>query len=97
MAIIFDLDGTLINSLKTHSELIKKATDKIIGKNALSIQFIESNIRFPSKNMLGLASKKYNLHLTDKQMEEIIKLKDEMFTEKYIRKINFTPAFKLAL
>lgn len=96
MAIIFDLDGTLIDSLKTHSELIKKATDKITGKDTLSMNFIENNIRFPSKKMLGLASKKYKLKLTGKEMGEIIKLKDEMFTERYIKRIKFYPgALKL--
>lgn len=91
MAIIFDLDGTLINSLKIHSELIKKATDKLIGKNSVDIRFIKKNIRFPSKKMLSIMSEKYDLNLTDKQMEQIIKLKDKLFTEEYIKRIKFYP------
>ena len=33
MAIIFDLDGTLINSFNVHVELIKNAIDEVLGKN----------------------------------------------------------------
>ena len=91
MAIIFDLDGTLINSFNIHSELIKEAIDKVIGKDSIPMQFIQKNIRFPSKKMLGIASQKYNLNLTPKQMKKIIKLKDELFTERYIKKIKFYP------
>jgi phosphoglycolate phosphatase-like HAD superfamily hydrolase len=91
MAIIFDLDGTLINSFNIHSELIKKAIDKVIGKNSIPIWFIQKNIRFPSKKMLEMMSQKYDLNLTDKQMKDIIKLKDEMFTERYIKRIRFYP------
>lgn len=91
MAIIFDLDGTLINSFEVHSELIKKATDRILGKNILPLRFIYNNIRFPSKKMLGIASDKYNLKLSNKQMEDIIKLKDAMFTKNYVKRIKFYP------
>ncbi|MCW1294681.1 MAG: HAD family hydrolase [Candidatus Parvarchaeota archaeon] len=91
MAIIFDLDGTLINSFNVHSELIKKAIDRVIGKRSISLTFIQNNIRFPSKKMLGIASEKYGLNLTTKQMKDIIKLKDELFTEKYIKRIRFYP------
>ena len=91
MAIISDLDGTLINSFNIHSELIKKSIDHVVEKNAIPMQFIQRNIRFPSKKMLEMASKKYDINLTNKQMKDIIKLKDEMFTEKYIRKIRFYP------
>jgi HAD superfamily hydrolase (TIGR01549 family) len=91
MAIIFDLDGTLINSFNIHSELIKEAIDRIAGKKSVPMQFIQKNIRFPSKKMLGMASQKYDLNLTNKQMENIIKLKDKFFTEKYIKRIKFYP------
>ena len=91
MAIIFDLDGTLINSFNIHSELIKEAIDRVTGKRSIPMEFIKNNIRFPSKKMLGIASQKYGLNLTNKQMKDIIKLKDELFTEKYIKRIKFYP------
>lgn len=90
MAIIFDLDGTLIDSLSIHSELIKEAL-MIADKKPIPLSFIQKNIRFPSKKMLGIASQTYELNLTSKQMKDIIKLKDKLFTEKYIKRIKFYP------
>jgi hypothetical protein len=55
MAIIFDLDGTLINSFNVHTELIKKAMDEVLGKDTISAKFINENIKFPSKKNAGVS------------------------------------------
>lgn len=91
MAIIFDLDGTLINSFGIHAELIKKAADSILGKGAISEEFINKNIKFPSKIMLKMVEKEQKTHISDRQMSAIIKLKDSLFTPRYIKKIKFYP------
>ena len=94
MAIIFDFDGTLINSFNVHTELIKKAMDEVLGKDTISAKFINENIKFPSKKMLELAAKKYGINVTTRQMNEIITKKDAGFTAKYIKKIKFYPQSK---
>ncbi len=94
MAIIFDLDGTLIDSFGVHYKLIKEAMDEILGKDLVPLEVIKENIRFPSKEMLNLLNKKFSLGLTNSQMFEIIRLKDEKFTDKYIKKIKFYPDAK---
>ena len=94
MAIIFDLDGTLINSFDVHIKLIKSAIDKVLGKDKIPLDFIKDNIRFPTKEMLNMASQNLGITITNKQMKEIIKLKDEKFKGDTIKKIKFYPKAK---
>jgi HAD superfamily hydrolase (TIGR01549 family) len=94
MAIIFDLDGTLINSFDIHIRLMKKSIDEIIGKDVIPLYLIKSYIRFPSKQMLSTLSKQLKIKITPVQMKNIIELKDKMFDKTQIRKIKFYPKAK---
>ncbi len=47
MGIIFDLDGTVLDSLRLHEHAVKLGFDTVLGKDKVSIDFIRKNIRYP--------------------------------------------------
>lgn len=91
MAIIFDLDGTIINSFDVHVRLVKEAMDEVVGNNKVPISLIRENIRFPSKHLFELVGKKTKIKLTPVQMKRIISSKDDKFDINQIKKIKFYP------
>ncbi len=89
MAIIFDLDGTLIDSLNIHIGLIREAMKEVIPDKKVPLKFVKDNIRFPSKKMLSIAYEQLGVKITPAEIKKIIKIKDEKFDDKNIKKIKF--------
>lgn len=89
MGIIFDLDGTLIDSLELHAELVKKALDKVIGRDAVSVSAIRDIIRIPSSRFFPLLNAEYNLGLSQTDYGNILSIKDSLMTADSVKKLNF--------
>lgn len=87
MGIIFDLDGTLIDSLSFHAETMKIAMDRVLGKDVVSYAFIRSNIRYPSSILfsnLNLISKR---PISDRDINKIMQNKERVMSKRKIKGI----------
>lgn len=89
MGVIFDLDGTLINSINVHAKAMKKAMDTVLGKDTVPIGFVRANIRYPSsilfKRLKSVLGSKLNKH----KIKRIMLIRDAHLTEHNIKKIKF--------
>ncbi len=92
MALIFDLDGTLIDSVPLHLRAMKSAIKSSLGKGVYSDQFIKDTIRYPLSIVFKLMEKKYKrVHLSVELKEEIMKKKAAFFNSTNIGSIKFFP------
>jgi HAD superfamily hydrolase (TIGR01549 family) len=87
MAIIFDLDGTLIDSIPLHEKTFKYGIDKVLGKNAVPMSFLKKMVRYPTPMILGRAAKKFHLKIDKKTYSKILVAKREALSSKKISKI----------
>ena len=94
MAMIFDLDGTIINSFEVHVKLVKEAMDEVLGHDTIPISIIRKNIRLPSKELFLLIEKRLGIKISPVKMKKIIEIKDNKFDEDQIKKIKFYPKAK---
>ena len=86
--IIFDLDGTLINSKKIHNQSLLLAF-RYIGVN---INTIDNRLSFDGLSTLDkikLLSKKNGIQLSKKNLDKILKKKQNLVKESFKLKIKF--------
>ncbi|MGC8682138.1 MAG: HAD family hydrolase [Candidatus Acidifodinimicrobium sp.] len=81
MAIIFDLDGTLINSLNLHATSIKKGIDSVIGEGKISYRFVQKNIRYPTSFLFKLIKDDLGINLSNEQKRLILENKRRYMSE----------------
>ena len=81
MAIIFDLDGTLINSLNAHAYSVKKGIDFVLGDKRVSYSFVRRNIRYPSSFLFKLIQSKLKIRLSKQEEEAILNEKRKAMSE----------------
>lgn len=86
--IIFDLDGTLINSKKIHNQSLLSAL-KYIGIN---INTIDSRLSFDGLSTIDkvkFLSKKKGIQISKKNLDKILKKKQNLVKESFKSKIKF--------
>ncbi len=83
MGIIFDLDGTLINSLGVHRDSVKRGFDTVLGKNRVTASFVAENIRYPF-SMLIKNLRRNGIEITDKDAMLVLSTADRYMTLKKI-------------
>ncbi len=84
MALIFDLDGTLIDSLKIHETATKYAIKSVLGGYDIPESFMGQAIRYPTETLLKLAAKKFHIKITSGTYGKIKKTKLDIITDKNI-------------
>ncbi len=90
MAIIFDLDGTLIDSTLLHMTALKNAIKSVVGSRAVSQKFISRVVRYPLKVTFSMMRSEYGSSLISLKNEmEIKEKKAEFFNDKNLKKIKF--------
>jgi HAD superfamily hydrolase (TIGR01549 family) len=87
MAIIFDLDGTLLDSLPLHEWTLIKGAEKILGKHPGISSIIRENIRHPSSIIFKLLAKRLNTTISTKTARRIIEAKRKFLTPNKIRRV----------
>jgi pyrophosphatase PpaX len=97
MSLIFDLDGTLIDSARFHAHFLLLGIDKVLGKGRIPASFVNENIIFPSSIFFKEMEKHYHVGLTSVTMHEIISAKDAGITRDAVRKVKFFPFVKQLL
>ncbi|MCW1292090.1 MAG: HAD-IA family hydrolase [Candidatus Rehaiarchaeum fermentans] len=88
MAVIFDLDGTLINTTYLNVKLIKEGYEKLGIK--LSTNFVKQIVKFPYTTIAKLIYEKTNIKITNKDIEKVHIYKLEHMEEN----LNKVTAFK---
>lgn len=81
MAVVFDLDGTLIDSLDVHARSVKAGIDRVLGKSKVNYKFIRSNIRYPTSMLFRLLNEKLDIRLTMGQKMEILREKRRVMSK----------------
>lgn len=79
MAIMFDLDGTLINSTSLHLKAMRNAVKTTLGENVISEKFIENTVRYPLRKVFEMIRTKYGKDFLPKTKENEIKRKKAAF------------------
>ncbi len=80
-AVIFDMDGTIVDSIKFHNEAWKQAFSKYDLHFDTKILYLQEGI--PSHDFVLEISKKKNFNLSEEQINEICKLKKEIMADIY--------------
>ncbi len=91
MGIIFDLDGTLSDSLYFHSKFIKKVLDKELGANKVKLDVIKRHIRVPLNRFFPYLSIRYGLDLSAEECSRIMQLKDSYITPADVKRVKLFP------
>ena len=89
MGIIFDLDGTLINSQRQHKLAVKNAIYKVFGDKSVPASFIMENIRYPSYILFKKVQKKYGLQFSGKNLRRVLSLRDGYMNFNAARTVKF--------
>ncbi len=84
MALIFDLDGTLIDSLRIHKAATNYAIKSVLDGHNIPKSFMDKAIRYPSPILLRLAAQKFHLNLNSEIYKEIMKKKLDIVTDENI-------------
>ena len=87
MALIFDLDGTLLDSLWLHQKGLKYGFNRVLGKGTIPSSFISKRIRYPAETLFELASQKLGQKLTAVQIKHIMAEKRRVLTDANIKKV----------
>ena len=85
MAIIFDLDGTLVNSLNIHASSVKQGIDRVVGDGRVSYSFVRRNIRYPSSFLFKLIKNNLKINLSKEDEESILNEKRRVMSKTGLR------------
>ena len=91
MGIIFDLDGTLSDSLYFHSKFIKKVLDNELGSHRVKLDVIKRHIRVPLNRFFPYLSIRYGLDLSAEECSRIMQLKDSYITMADVKRVKLFP------
>ena len=89
MGIIFDLDGTIVNSQRQHKLAVKTAIYKVFGDKSVPASFIVKNIRYPSYLLFKKIKTEYGLPLSGKNLRIVSELRDEYMNSELVRTVKF--------
>ncbi len=87
MGVIFDLDGTLIDSISMHAKYLKMALDKFEFGNRIPYSFVKKNIRVSFSAFCKILSSYYKIKIDENLMRDIIKIKDEIMVKEGIKNL----------
>ena len=91
MAVIFDLDGTLINSIKFHFKSFYPGLIKTL-KIKIDPKFVMGMIEYPTSFSLKAIEKKYRIKISKDQIAEIVGFANSSMNEDNVRKgVKFYP------
>lgn len=88
MAIIFDLDGTLIDSLPLHKWALEKAVREVLGAVPGLRRFIMRRIRLPAPMLFDMISEQFDIHIDEKTRRRIMIVKRKFLTIRKIRGVS---------
>ena len=91
MGIVFDLDGTLSDSLYFHSKFVKKVLDHELGSNRIKLDVIKRHIRVPLNRFFPYLSIRYGLGLSAEECSRIMQLKDSYITMADVKRVKLFP------
>lgn len=92
MAIIFDLDGTLVDSTALHLTALEAAVKDVIGGRAAYKRFMRAIVRYPLNVAFGMMRKKYGPSIASyKNLMEIKRRKAEFFNNKNLKSLRTFP------
>ncbi|MCL4399092.1 HAD family hydrolase [Candidatus Parvarchaeota archaeon] len=91
MGVIFDLDGTLIDSLSLHARLLKKGLDSVLGQDIVEYNTVEKFICYPTSFFFRILRTKYGIDISSKKTAEIMQIKDDAFRRRDIEKVKVFP------
>ena len=89
MALIFDLDGTLLDSLQLHKKGLEYGFNIVLGKGTIPYGFLSRRIRYPAETLFELVSKKIGRNLTATEIKRIMAEKQRLLTYANIKKVRF--------
>ncbi len=93
MGVIFDLDGTLINSIPLHTTALYKAMNKVLGNHGVPLDFIKREIRFPSPILFD-DLRGFGIDISRSEIIEILDERRRYLSEENVRKVKiFSSAF----
>jgi HAD superfamily hydrolase (TIGR01549 family) len=92
MALIFDLDGTLVDSVPLHLKAMRAAMKNAFGENAIPDLFIRDTIRYPLSMVFKLAKKKYkHVDFSVEAQRKIMRDKANFFNMKNLCALKLFP------
>lgn len=91
MAVIFDLDGTLVNSLNFHFNAFYNGLVEVL-KIKIDPKFVMGNIVYPTSYALAAVEKKYGIKISKVQADKIVAFTNSSMNEKNVREgVKFYP------
>lgn len=92
MAVIFDLDGTLVDSSKLNLRLISNGLKEECNIS-LPLSFMKKVIKYPYTSMKDIINKEYNLNLTMEDFKKVHMYKLRHL-EEYVKYLKVMPGAK---
>ncbi|MDP8012833.1 MAG: HAD family hydrolase [Nanoarchaeota archaeon] len=91
MGVIFDLDGTILDSTEVHAKYVWLALQKLPEGKKITYEYVRENVRSPFIMFCNNAEKRYGIKINDEIRRKILNEKDRLFRKNQAKGIHLFP------